>query len=149
MGYACDNINEGLEPKFCRILWKEQKKILISETPSLSSSVPQYGKISFSSLYVNVRYRFFRKIFQTTNGSLKCASGSLSDPQVSGSPSLGYNHSHSIIIIHLARSFKILTLMLITPRKLLHWNSCLVFFANYYYSFTFRNYPYLCTVQIQ
>ena len=31
-----------------------------------------------------------RKIFQTVSGSLKCASGSLSDPRVSGSPSLSY-----------------------------------------------------------
>ena len=35
--------------------------------------------------------RFFRKIFEATSGLLKCARGSLSDPWVSGSPSLSYS----------------------------------------------------------
>ena len=46
------------------------------------------NKLFFTTLF---SLPFFRKIFQTTSGSLKCASGSLSDPRVSGSPFLSYH----------------------------------------------------------
>ena len=87
-GHRCNNINEGFESKFCPNLCKwQKKKIFTSEIPSFPSLMPQYGKISFFSLrYFSLP--FFRKIFLTTSGSLTCASGLLSDPRVSGSPSL-------------------------------------------------------------
>ena len=101
-----------LNPSYAEICAKSKKKIFTSEIPSFPSSMPQYGKISFF-YYVNVRYHFFRKIFKTTNGSLKCASGSLSDPRVSGSPSLRRGMQRSIAKIFLlivssgeARNFK-------------------------------------------
>ena len=93
MGYGCNNINEGFEPKFCQNLWKEQKKDLHlrnTQLPVFSATVWR-DKLFFTNLYVNVRNRFFRKIFHTASGSLKCASGLLSDPRVSGSPPLAYN----------------------------------------------------------
>ena len=52
--------------------------------------MPQHRQINFSSLR-NCSLRFFPTVFKTTSGSLKSASGSLSDPRVSGSPSLMYS----------------------------------------------------------
>ena len=54
--------------------------------------MPQQSQINFSSLR-KCSLPFFPKVFETTSGSLKSASGSLSDPRVSGSPSLVYNMS--------------------------------------------------------
>ena len=53
VGYGCNNINEGLERKFCRILCNEQKKVFIPEIPSFLSSMLQYGKISFINYVIN------------------------------------------------------------------------------------------------
>ena len=54
--------------------------------------MPQHRQIHFSSLR-KCSLPFFPIVFKTTSGSLKCASGSFSDPQVSGSPSLIYSMS--------------------------------------------------------
>ena len=51
------------------------------------SSMPQHRQINFSSLR-KCSLPFFPTVFETTGGSLQSASGSLSDPRVSGSPSL-------------------------------------------------------------
>ena len=52
VGYGCNNINKGLEPKFCRNLCKEQiKKIFTSEIPNFPSSMLQCEKLSFSSVH--------------------------------------------------------------------------------------------------
>ena len=54
--------------------------------------MPQHRQINFSSLR-KCSLPFFLTVFETTSGSLKSASGSLSDPLVSGSPSLIYSMS--------------------------------------------------------
>ena len=54
--------------------------------------MPQQRQIHFSSLR-KCSLPFFPTVFETTSGSLKSASGSLSDPRVSGSPSLIYSMS--------------------------------------------------------
>ena len=87
VGHGCNNINKGLKRKFCRNLCKEQKKDLHlrnTQLPVFNATVWK-NKLFFTTLF---SLPFFRKIFQTTSGSLKCASGSLKNPRVSGSPSL-------------------------------------------------------------
>ena len=54
--------------------------------------MPQHRQINFSSLR-KCLLPFFPTVFETTSGSLKSASGSLSDPRVSDSPSLIYSMS--------------------------------------------------------
>ena len=54
--------------------------------------MPQHRQINFSSLR-KCSLPFFPIVFETTSGSLKSASGSLSDPRVGGSPSLIYSIS--------------------------------------------------------
>ena len=49
--------------------------------------MPQHRQINFSSLR-KCSLPFFPTVFETTSGSLKSASGSRSDPLVSGSPAL-------------------------------------------------------------
>ena len=95
VGHGCNNINEGLERKFCRNLYKEQKKDLHlrnTQLPVFNATVWK-NKLFFTTLF---SLPFFHKIFLTTNGSLKCASGSLSDPRISGSPSLSYTYKNGV-----------------------------------------------------
>ena len=89
VGHGCNHINERLERKFCRNLCKEQKKRFSPQKYPVSRHQcrSMENKLFFTTLF---SLPFFRKIFQTTSGSLKCESGSLSDPRVSGSPSLTY-----------------------------------------------------------
>ena len=54
--------------------------------------MPQHRQINFSSLR-KCSLLFFPTVFKTTSGSLKSASGSLSDPRVSGLSSLIYSMS--------------------------------------------------------
>ena len=54
--------------------------------------MPQHRQINFFSLR-KCSLAFFPTVFETTSGPLKSASGSLSDPRVSGSPSLIYSMS--------------------------------------------------------
>ena len=54
--------------------------------------MPQHNQINFSSLR-KCSLPFFSTVFETTSGLLKSASESLSDPRVSGSPSLIYSVS--------------------------------------------------------
>ena len=54
--------------------------------------MPQHRQINFSSLH-KCLLAFFPTVFETTGGSLKSTSGSLSDPRVNGSPSLIYSMS--------------------------------------------------------
>ena len=54
--------------------------------------MPQHRQINFSSLR-KCSLPFFPAVFETTGRSLKSASGSLSDPRISGLPSLIYSMS--------------------------------------------------------
>ena len=54
--------------------------------------MPQHRQINFSSI-CNCLLPFFPTVFETTDGSLKSASGSLSDLRVSGLPPLIYSMS--------------------------------------------------------
>ena len=54
--------------------------------------MPQHRQINFSSPH-KCSLPFIPTVFETTGGSLKSASGSLSDSRVSGSPSLIYSMS--------------------------------------------------------
>ena len=54
--------------------------------------MPQHRQINFFSLR-KCSLQFFPTVFEITSGSLKSASGSLSDLQFSGSPSLIYSMS--------------------------------------------------------
>ena len=49
--------------------------------------MPQHRQINFSSLH-KCSLPFFPAVIETTSGLLKSASGSFSNPRVSGSPSL-------------------------------------------------------------
>ena len=79
----------SLNPSSAEICAKSKKKkdLLRNALLPVLNVTLWKDKLFFTRTYVNVRYRFFRKIFQTASGSLKCA-GSLNDPRVSGSPSL-------------------------------------------------------------
>ena len=54
--------------------------------------MPQHRQINLSSRR-KCLLPFFPTVMETTIGSPKSASGSLSDPRVSGSPSLPYSHN--------------------------------------------------------
>ena len=94
VGHGCNNITEGLEPKFCPNLCKKQrKKIFTSKKGCPASRFQCHSMEKYAFLHhAIVRYRFFffffRKIFQTVRESLTWASGSLGASRVSGSPSL-------------------------------------------------------------